>query len=216
MNIYGASWPRPRIAIGTTTPLFRILVSTLLVVALNTIALTAWWFGRGVEFALEYGPMEQTQLFLLAISLILFGCAWYTAEGPEKTASGALAMLCAAGFVREIDVKKLNGPDWYNWIAHHGLQEILFVGMTVPILWYLFRRRNHWMGLLRLLAAPSAIPLFVAGAFLLAGVYFDSRVVVGTRYMFWEEFFELNGYLFLLLSAWNHWLIIQRRRCTPA
>ena len=72
------------------------------------------------------------------------------------------------------------------------------------------------MGLLRLLAAPSAIPLFVAGAFLLAGEYFDSQVVVGTRYMFWEELFELNGYLFLLLSAWNHWLIIQRRRCTPA
>jgi hypothetical protein len=211
MHVRSASWSRPHVGKGTTKPPFRILVGALLVTLFNAIALAAWWFGRELEFAMEYGPLEQAQLFLLSVSFILFVYEWYLAGGPEKTASGALAMLSAAALVREIDVKKLNGPEWYNWLAHHGLQEILFVAMTVPILWYLVRRRNHWIGLFRLLAAPAAIPLILAGAFLSAGVYFDSRVVVGTRYLFWEELFELNGYLFLIWSAFNHWVIVRRR-----
>jgi hypothetical protein len=185
-----------------------LLLGALLI---NCIALAARWSGYVVDK--EHGIMEFAQLFILLPTFALFWLGWRYGQDAEKTASGALAMLVAAAFVREIDVKTLGGPSWFSWLSHHGLQEILLVAMTLPILWYLARRWQHWRGLLRLLFAPAAIPLVLAGILLMLSVYFDRRLVGRSADLrFWEEFIELNGFMFLLLSAWNHWVIVRRRR----
>jgi hypothetical protein len=186
------------------------------IVFINAAFLAAWWAGYGPPLSKEHGILEHTQLLVLLSVFVPFFLGWRYGVEEEKTASGALSMLTAAAFVRELDVKTLGGPDWFRWLSHHGLQEILLVAMTLPILWYLARRRHHWWGLIRLALAPAAMPLFVAGTLLVVAVEFDRDIAVDAELRFWEEFIELNGYLFLLLSAWNHWLIIQRRRCTPA
>lgn len=186
---------------------FLLLLSMMLI---DAAAIAGWWGGHGVTLGREHGIIEDAQLLVMLPAFALFVLGWRYGQDAERTASAALAMLVAAAFVREIDVKTLGGPSWFRWLSHHGLQEILLVAMTLPILWYLAQRREHWLGLLRLLFAPAAIPLFLAGILLMLSVYFDSRIVVGARLRFWEEFIELNGYMFLVISAWNHWVIVFR------
>jgi len=185
-----------------------LLLSMVLV---DGIALAALWTGHGLAISREHGIMEHGQLLVLLPTFILFWLGWRHGQDAEKTASGALAMLVAAAFVRELDVKTLGGPHWFSWLSHHGLQEILLVAMTLPILWYLARRWQHWKGLLRLTFSIAAIPLFLASILLMLSVYFDRRLVGGPTLRFWEELIELNGFMFLLLAAWNHWVIVRRR-----
>lgn len=195
----------------------RTLPALLLVllVLVNGALLAAWSAGYAVPLGKEHGALEDAQLAVLAPAFLLFWLGWRHGRDADKTAAGSLAMLVAAAFVRELDVKSLGGPQWFDWLSHHGLQEILLVAMTLPILWHLARNWRHWHGLLRRLLAPAAIPLFLAGILLMVSVYMDRRVVVDGRMRFWEEFIEINGYLFLLLSAWNHWVIVRKQSTGP-
>ncbi len=187
------------------------LLLLLVILLVNAVLLAASWAGHDIALSKEHSALEFTQLVALLPAFVLFWLGWRHGHEAEKTASGALAMLTVAMFVRELDVKTLGGPEWFRWLSHHGLQEILLVGMTLPILWYLARRRHHWRGLMRLLFAPAAIPLFISGILLLVAVQFDREIATNAHLRFWEEVIELNGYLFLTLSAWNHWSIVRRR-----
>ncbi|MCL4768104.1 MAG: hypothetical protein KJZ80_17935 [Hyphomicrobiaceae bacterium] len=191
-----------------------LLILSMLVLT-NGALVAAWSAGHAVALGKEHGFLEYAQLALVLPAFLLFWRSWRHGRDSDRTAAGALAMLVAAAFVREIDVKTLGGPEWFWWLSHHGLQEILLVAMTLPILWYLARNWRQWRGLLRLLFAPAAIPLVLAGTLLMISVYLDRRVVVEGRMRFWEEFIELNGYLFLLVSAWNHWVIVRRHSADP-
>ncbi len=186
------------------------------IVLIDAVVIAAWWAGHGVKLSKEHSILEFVQLVVLLPALALFWLGWRHGHEAEKTASGALALLVAAAFVRELDVKTLGGPEWFRWLSHHGLQEILLVAMTLPILWYLARRSHHWRGLLRLAFAPAAIPLYIAGILLLVAVQFDREIAVNAELRFWEEFIELNGFMFLVLSAWNHWVIVRSRTVPPA
>ena len=182
-------------------------------VTINGLALAGWQAGYAVELGKEHGALEAGQLILMLPTFALFWLGWRHGVGAEKTAAGALAMLVATAFVREIDIKTLGGPAWFSWLAHHGLSDVLLIGMTLPIFWYLFRRSDQWRALLRLSFTRNAIPLYLAGILLVLGAfYFDRRVVTGPHNRIWEELIEINGYLFLLMSAWNHWMIIRRRQ----
>ena len=175
----------------------------------NGVSIALLHQGYGIDLAREYGVLESAQSMLLAAGFVVFVLGWREAEGPAKTASFALAMLAAAMFVRELDVKKFNGPDWYNWLGRHGLQEILLVGMTLPILYYLARRRQHWLGLLKMTFSPSTVPLVIAGTLILVGAYFDRRVASFPTKIFWEELVELNGYMFFVLSGYIHLRLVR-------
>lgn len=192
-----------------------VLLLLLAILIVDAALLAAWWAGYDIALSKEHSALEMVQLLVLLPAFALFWLGWRHGREAEQTASGALAMLVAAAFVRELDVKTLGGPEWFRWLSHHGLQEILLVAMTLPILWFLAQRRHHWRDLLRLLIAPAAIPLFVAGILLVVAVQFDREIAVNAGLRFWEEFIELNGYMFLVLSAWNHWTIVRRRHGEP-
>ena len=187
----------------------RDLLLALLLV--NGAALVTWWMGYGIVVSQEHGIIEDAQLLVLLLSLALFWFGWRHGDGAAKIASGALAMLVLAAFIRELDVKMLESSWWFR-----GLQKILLVALALLTPWYLIKRRQHWPGIMKLLFAPAAVPLFIAGALLMLSFYFDRRLVVlnaGLR--FWEEFIELNGFMFLLMSARNHWVIIRDRSARP-
>jgi hypothetical protein len=179
------------------------------IVLANGVSIELMRQGLGVSIAREYGVLESAQIALLAVAIGMFGLGWNEANGPERTASGLLTMLAAAMFVRELDVKKFNGPDWYNWLGAHGLQEVLLVGMTLPVLYHLARRRDHWLRLLNMAFMPSAIPLIIAGVLILAGNYIDRRVASFPTKIFWEELVELNGYMFFVVSGYIHLCLVR-------
>ncbi len=169
----------------------------------------AWRRGMGELLGKEHGIIEQSQLVFIALAFVLFWLGWRNGRGAEKTAACALTMLAAAMFVRELDVKTLGGPEWFQWLSHNGLQEILLIAMTLPILYYLTRNWRQWLDLLRMAIKPTALPLFIAGALLMVSVYIDRRIVGWHGKQFWEELVELNGYMFFVFSAFLHWRIVR-------
>ena len=217
MTDYGHAHPVTRMdTAGRVNGRAGALLIVAAMLLINAVVLAAWWAGYAVVLSKEHSLLEETQLLILIPAFILFWLGWRHGHGAEETASGALAMLVAAAFVRELDVKTLGGPEWFRWLSHHGLQEILLVAMTLPILWYLARRWQQWRGLLRLAFAPAAIPLFIAGILLLVAVPFDREIAVNAELRFWEEFIELNGFMFLVLTGWNHWSIVRSHTTAPA
>lgn len=179
-------------------------------IASATVYLLVGWFywERQIRWVSEeWGPLEILHTLLTALCTWLFYRAWREGEGAVRVAGGALAMLSAACFVRELDVKKtsaITGPEWLYFLADHGLQEFLLVAMTLPIFVYLYRQREHAVGCIRLGLRLGAWPLYAAGIFLLAGAYFDDTIVTTPQMRFWEEMIETYGFLFLALAAWQH------------
>lgn len=185
------------------------LVACVLIVlfggAINSYFLTGWYVGLGLELGLEHGPMEHAQLCVLAIALGLLLFAYVKGAGAVKVAALALSILIAAGLVRELDVKSLGGPDWFRWLSRHGLQEVLFALMTVPIPFYLLAKRHYFWELLRLAVRGEALVLCAAGvAIFIGSVILDRKVAHSEDMRFWEEFIEYNGYLLLAAAAWFH------------
>lgn len=189
------------------------LVASVLIVifggAANSYFLAGWYVGLGPSLAHEHGAIENTQLCVLGVALVLFLLAYRKGAGAVKIAAAALAMLIAAGLWREIDIKSLGGPEWLRWLSRHGLQEIIFALMALPIPIYLLMQRRYAWELVRLAIRRDALFLYGAGAFVFfASVFLDRRVVTGDAMRFWEEFIEYNGYLMLAAAACCHaWLI---------
>lgn len=193
----------------------NLIASALIVLfagAANAYFLTGWYLGLGPPLSVEHGAMEHTQLCVLAIAFALFLFAYLKGAGAVKVAAAALSLLVAAGWVREVDVRSLGGPEWMRWLSHHGLQEILFALMALPIPVYLLARRRYFWDLLRLALRPQALLLCSAGIAIFVGsVIFDRRLMHSDEMRFWEEFTEYNGYLLLAAAAWCHaWLIADR------
>jgi uncharacterized protein len=174
------------------------------IVAITLLAIASWQRGQADRFIHEHGPIEMLHLGLLAFATYFFFYAYRHGEGAVQVAGGALAMLGLAGFVREIDVKSLGGPEWFRFLAEHGLQEVLLVVMTLPIFVYLLIKRAYFMDLVRLGLSLRAWPLYASGACLLLAVYFDERLVTNDYLRFWEELIETYGYVFMVMASWRH------------
>ncbi len=200
----------------------RFALAIELAVALIALATSAYlifaWQSDTLDYEIyvhEWGVLEIVHSLLTGLSTWLFYRAWRDATGAVKTGAGALTMLAGAGFVRELDLKKtaeVTGPDWFYFLADHGLQEALMIAMTAPILFYLYRHRADLMELVGLTLRWRTWPLFAAALFIVAGIYFDERIVTSMRMRFWEELIETYGYLFMVLAAWRHWEIAVNER----
>lgn len=186
----------------------HIVASVLIVLfagAANAYFVAGWYVGIGGALCVEHGAMEDIQLVVMAIGVALFVFAYIKGTGAVRIGAAALAMLMAAGFVRELDIRSFGGPDWMYWLTHHGLQEILFALMSLPIPIYLWIKRRYFRELLQLALRREALFLYFAGALIVIGsVVLDRRVVHGPEMRFWEEFIEYNGYLLLTAAAWCH------------
>jgi hypothetical protein len=187
-------------------PMSSVITLMLIAAALGLTAwaIKAWHNGGSVHLAREHGILENIQNIALVPTFLLFLDTYRKSRGALKVASACLAMLSAAAFVREIEVKDFHGPEWYNWLAHHGLQEILFIAMTVPIFFYLYYHRRYFRDVVGLALRWQAWPIYLAGAFLFASIVLDERIVHDFTMRFWEELVETYGYGFLLLAAWRH------------
>jgi len=201
------------VAIAQDRPLWtrisRAIVGAVLLIA-PAVYLARQWFDGALDLDLvvrEGGVLEMVHAALTLLATVLFFLSWRNGKGPVRVAGGALAMLAAAAFVREIDVRPIAaafGVDWLTYIGTHGLPEILLVAMTLPIPIYLYRQRSQFPGVLRLALSWGAWPLYLAGALVLLCVYLDERVVHNIRMRFWEELIETYSYVFLAMAAWRH------------
>jgi hypothetical protein len=131
------------------------------------------WFSGTVDlayYAKEWGLLEVLHSLLTAIAAVLFYLSWKRGHGPVRVAGGALALLAAAAFVREIDLElitKALGWHWLVWLGEHGLQEIALIAMTLPIFGYLYVNRGQFVNLIKLGLRWQAWALYVSGSLVL-------------------------------------------------
>ena len=157
--------------------------------------------------AAEWGIMELVQQALAGLAAVLFFQSWRRGTGAVRVAGGALAMMAAAAFVREIEIKRIGvwlGWDWLVWLGKHGLQEILLVAMTLPIFIYIYVNRSQFLNLVRLALRWQAWALYLSGILLLTSVYLDGRSIDGKSMVFWEELIENYAFVFMVVAAWRH------------
>ncbi len=186
----------------------------LAIIALVTGFLVMRWQQGTMDYRFyteEWGPLELLHSLLTALCGWMFYLAWRDGRGAVSVAGGALALLAAAAFVRELDVKKVaahTGPEWLYFLADHGLQDALLIAMTLPIFVYFYIKRAQMLDVVKLAMRWQAWPLALAGVLILLSVYLDERVVSNDRERFWEELAETYGYGFMTLAAWKHWLLV--------
>lgn len=195
--------PDNRKARGAFLSTLPVLVAAVVLIA--TVGAIVWWFNGGaVALAREHGPLELVQDLMILAILFVFVDAYRCSDGAVGVAAGALSLMTAAAFVRELEIKNFAGPEWYRWLGTHGLQEVLFVAMLLPIPIYLIRQRRYFWGVVRLAVRWPAWPIYVAAILLATSIYLDERVVKDYQARFWEELIETYGYGFLLMAALRH------------
>jgi hypothetical protein len=187
----------------------NLVIGSLLVLAPG-LFFAFEYFGsenRPRSLAAEWGIMELIQQALAGLAAVLFFQSWRRGAGAVRVAGGALAMLAAAAFLREIEIKRVGvwlEWDWLVWLGKNGLQEILLVVMTLPIFIYLYVNRSQFLNLVRLALRWQAWALYLSGFLLLTSVYLDGRSINGKSMVFWEELIENYAFVFMVLAAWRH------------
>jgi hypothetical protein len=194
---------------GAGAKIARALLDAFLVLVPGLFLAYEWYSGYFTSYRItaEWGPMELVQQILAGVAAFLFYRSWQRGTGAVKVAGGALALLAAAAFVREIEVKRIAIAldwEWLVWLGKHGLQEILLILMTFPIFVYLYINRSQFMNLVRLALRWQAWALYLSGFFILVSVFLDGESINGTPVVFWEELIEVYGFVFMVLAAWRH------------
>ena len=164
----------------------------------------------------EHGVLENLQAVLLALSSLIFLAGFLRGHGPLRPISGALAALCLVMLFREIDWRLLEAPLWLQWSDYAPQRDILFIGLVLLILAYVFSQRRWQSDWLGLFGEPAAWPAYVALALILVGFVVDIGFVADAPGRKIEELIELDAYAFLLVFAWRHARLANRRGVVKA
>lgn len=148
----------------------------------------------------ENGPLENLQAVLLAISCIVFLAPVVMQKESEKLTLIFCSLLCYSFAVRELDVERFNVPEVVKFIGSGiGRNISLVVGFTILVMYAGFKFSYYKkIGILFLRSRPGIL-LMAGGLLLVIGDVFEKRHFL--HHAFFEELFELLGYVSILLSA---------------
>lgn len=149
----------------------------------------------------ENGPIESLQAILLATSCIVFLLPVVLNREPGKLIPLFLALLCYSFLVRELDVERLNVPDFVKFIGSGiGRNTTLAVGF-ISLLTYAGTRFSYYKNAsIQFLKSRPGILLMLGGLLMVVGGVCEKSHSI-PQHAFFEEFFELWGYVFILLSS---------------
>jgi len=148
----------------------------------------------------ENGPLENLQAFLLAISCILFLVPVVMQKNSEKLLLTFCSLLCYGFVLRELDVERFDVPEVVKFIGSGiGRNISLIVGFTIIVIYAGFRFSYYKRAGILFLKSRPGILLMAGGLLLVIGDLFEKRHFI--HHAFFEELFELSGYVSILLSA---------------
>lgn len=149
----------------------------------------------------ENGPLEVLEAILLAMSCIVFLVAVVFQKQPARLLCLFCAVLCYSFVVRELDVERLNVHRYVKFLGSGvGRNTTLAAAFTAILVYAGFNFSCYKKAGMQFLKSRPGISLMVGGLFLLLGGVFEkNHSIVHNAYF--EEIFELIGYVFILLSA---------------
>lgn len=157
------------------------------------------------EFTRENGFLESFQLFFLVIGFILAALGTTKHQKPVyRYILSGFALLIAAFFIREADLRGGGAPVWIISLTHSPGSVILTITMFVPYL--LYSLRNIGFSLQSCLSFAGSIHFIrsvTAGLFLVAGGLFDRGLIKTANFQYYEEFLELCAYYILAYAMFK-------------
>lgn len=150
----------------------------------------------------EHGPIEMLHLTLLAAGVVVSHFAAKMSRGVTRTISNMFLIVTVTGLIREIELKSLRGPRWWNELTdNYSLQEVMLISGAIVLAIYMLRRRHDLPAVIRRSFNLYAVPLHISAVALFSGAYAFEKIIRHTAFsLVAEEFLETIGYLFLLVA----------------
>jgi hypothetical protein len=149
----------------------------------------------------ENGPLENMQVGFIVMSCFTFLSPLTLKKNPEKLTHLFCFWLCYSFLVRELDIERLDAPDFLVLIGSGmGRNIILAVGF-ISLTGYALSKFSYYKEVaLAFLKSKTGLLLMLGGLFLVIGTLFEISSSINQNVLF-EELFELGGYCFILVSA---------------
>jgi len=148
----------------------------------------------------ENGLLENVQVLTLSIAGLFFFLPIVRQKRNDKLFLLFFAFLCLAFVLREVDIEDLNVPNFLIVIGSGaGRNIILATGFFAIFSCSLFNL-THYKKVLRNFLSRCGVLIVTAGILLCIGDFFE-KVSSIQHNMFYEEMFELLGYVLILLVA---------------
>lgn len=150
----------------------------------------------------EHGPIEMLHLTLLAAGIVVSYFAAKVSRGVTRTISNMFLIVTVTGLIREIELKSLRGPRWWNELTdNYSLQEVMLISGAIVLAIYMLRRRHDLPAVIRRSFNIYAMPLHISAIALFCGAYAFEKIIPDAAYsLVAEEILETIGYLFLLVA----------------
>lgn len=192
-------WAAARIGDLHPTQSTRLVFSGA--VAINILMLLAIPFLGKARLSLENGIIENAQAALLAAGFAFSTLAAYNLRHDLRIAATIMAFVCFSMFFREVDFRPFTMPTWAHALTSGPIRDGVFVFLLVCLLFFLYLNRRDFIRVFRFTVSYLSMPLY-AFALLMAGAQMvDKGLVVLPDPGFWEEFLEINAYIFLFMAS---------------
>ena len=148
----------------------------------------------------ENGYVENLQLLILFVTTLILISASNRQAGAAQSAAVALAGIAIAFFFRELDFRDFDLPEHVRLLTSAGVRDAVFIAMILGVVIYMFMKRRWLWDWIWMVLTPRAVALIGAALFIAMGHVFDD--IYGKT--IWEEIFESNGYILLLVASIRH------------
>lgn len=165
-------------------------------------------FGRGDTG--ETGPLELLQLGALVLALVLWAAlgAKATREDPRGLEADAwavvglfLALLTFLFLGRETSWLRIWDVQSIAGAPIKAIGTAVIVAGLVAVAWLAYRLDRKTEAMIAVLRSPAFAFVVLAGAWILLGDAFEKNLFEQDDAQYYEELFELAGYLTLLYAA---------------
>jgi hypothetical protein len=150
---------------------------------------------------IENELLENIQVLTLSIACLVFFLPIVRQKRNDKLFLLFFAFLCLGSVLREVDIEDLNVPNFLILIGSDaGRNIILATGSFAIFSCSLFNVTHYKKVLINFFLSRCGILIVTAGLLLCIGDFFEKVSLIQHR-MFYEEMFELSGYVLILSVA---------------
>lgn len=200
LRLLGADAGGPAVRTGWIVVTERLIFLAVL----SILATTAYFWSHPVGHSAfrEHGTLENVQIILLVVAALVLVPAVRVSAGVTRTISMMFLIAMVTGVIRELEVKSIRGPAWWNWLTDDfSLQEILLFAGAFTLLAYIWTRRADVPAIFRRSLHPYSIPLQLGVVVAFIGAYATEKLIrKGPFSLVAEEMLETAGYLLILVG----------------
>lgn len=158
------------------------------------------FFTENASIYKENGIVENTQVFILFITFLIFIIPSLYQSRSDKLIFIFFSLLILNFMLRELDVEEFNLPKILIIVGSGtGKKILLAIGFTGILLYATFNIKHYMCLSIELLRSKAGHLIFLAPIFLFLGGFFEDAQFQHHEYF--EEISELIGYILLLLAA---------------